>query len=157
MVILLLQFVDRILTNNFACFIEGVIKITKFDGDNYEGIYVPDGDFKMAKRKLTWMADVPENMTVTLYEFDNLISKEKLEEDENFKDFINPNTLATSEVIGDFALKTLQKNDIIQLERRGYYRVDQPYVNEDRGLALFMIPDGKAKAMGGLTGKLSHR
>lgn len=135
----------------------GVIKITNFDGDNYEGIYVPDGDFKMAKRKLTWMADVPENMTVTLYEFDNLISKEKLEEDENFKDFINPNTLATSEVIGDFALKTLQKNDIIQLERRGYYRVDQPYVNEDRGLALFMIPDGKAKAMGGLTGKLSHR
>jgi glutamyl-tRNA synthetase len=133
------------------------VKITKVDGENLEGEYLPNGDFKMAKRKLSWMADAPENMPVTLYEFDNLISKEKLEEDENFKDFVNPDTLATTEVIGDFALKTLQKNDIIQLERRGYYRVDQPIISEERGLALFMIPDGKAKAMGGLSGKLSHR
>ena len=133
------------------------MKITKIDGDNLEGDFIPNGDFKQAKRKLSWMADVSENLPVTLYEFDNLIVKEKLEEDENFKDHINPNTLATTEVIGDFALKALQKNEIIQLERRGYFRVDQPYMNIDRGLVLFMIPDGKAKAMGGLSGKLSHR
>ena len=140
----------------FLC-MKGVVKITKVEGDNLEGEYVADGDFKSAKRKLSWMADVPDNLNITLYEFDNLISKEKLEDDENFQDFINPNTLATTNVIGDFGLKTLQKDEIIQLERRGYYRVDQPYVSEEKSLSLFMIPDGKAKAMGGLTGKLSHR
>mmetsp|Transcript_12721 Transcript_12721/g.23847 ORF Transcript_12721/g.23847 Transcript_12721/m.23847 type:complete len:731 (+) Transcript_12721:34-2226(+) len=135
----------------------GVVKVTKVDGDNLEGEFVPDGDFKAAKRKLSWIANVPESLNVTLYEFDNLISKPKLEEDENFKDFINPNTLATTEVVGDAGLQTLQKNDIIQLERRGYFRVDQPYVSDEKGLVLFMIPDGRTKSMGGITGKLAHR
>ena len=134
----------------------GVVKITKIDA-GLEGELIPDGDFKKAKRKLSWMANVPEQLHCTLFEFDNLISKEKLEEDDNFEDFINPHTLATTEVIGDYGLKSLQKGEIIQLERRGYFRVDQPYISEDKGLHLFMIPDGKAKAMGGLKGKLAHR
>ncbi len=98
-----------------------------------------------------------ENISVSLMEFDNLISKEKLEENESFIDFINPNTMATSQVIGDACLKTLREHEIIQLERRGFYRVDRPYLNERKGLILFMIPDGKAKPMSGLTGKLAHR
>lgn len=74
----------------------------------------------------------------------------------------NPNnsfnhTLLYSEVIGDPGLKTLKEHDIIQLERRGFYRVDRPYVNESKPLMLFMIPDGKKKAMSGLDGKLAHR
>jgi len=135
----------------------GVIKILKIDGDNFEGEFIPDGDFKAAKRKLSWMADVADTLTVTLHEFDNLISKAKLEEDEDFKDFINPNTLACTDVIGDAGLQTLQKNDIIQLERRGYYKVEQPYMTAEKGLQLFMVPDGKSKSMGGITGKLAHR
>lgn len=133
----------------------GVIKITKVDG-GLEGDYIPDGDFKAAKRKVTWLAKVPETFNVTLTEFDNLITKEKLEDGDDFKQFINPNTLASSTVIGDVGLKSLQKDEIIQLERRGYYRVDQPYMDAKRGLVLFMIPDGKAKAMSGLSGKLAH-
>ena len=132
------------------------MKITKVDG-GLEGEYVPDGDFKAAKRKITWIANVKNELTATLFEFDNLISKEKLEEDDNFQDHINPNTLASSEVIGDIGLKSLQKNEIIQLERRGFYRVDRPFINDEMGIHLFMIPDGKAKAMGGLSGKLAHR
>ena len=122
-----------------------------------EGVFVPDGDVTAAKRRISWLADVPENISVTLSEFDNLLSKEKLEEDDNFEDFINPDTQAESEVIGDVGLKTLKEHDIIQLERRGYYRVDKPYVNESKKLMLFMIPDGKKKAMSGLDGKLAHR
>ncbi len=134
----------------------GVVKITKIEG-GLEGELIPDGDFKKAKRKLSWMADVPSQLPCTLYEFDNLISKEKLEEEDKFEDHINPNTLASTEVIGDFGLRTLQKDDIIQLERRGYYKVDQPYTSDEKGLILYMIPDGKSKSMGGLAGKLAHR
>ena len=122
-----------------------------------EGVFDPDGDFKTAKRKLSWLADVSENIPVILSEFDNLISKEKLEEDDKFEDFINPDTQAETVVIGDPGLRTLKEHDIIQLERRGFYRVDRPYVNEGKPLKLFMVPDGKKKAMSGLGGKLAHR
>ena len=134
----------------------GVIQLTKVEG-GLEGVFVPDGDVKAAKRKLSWLANTPENIPVVLSEFDNLIIKEKLEEDDKFEDFINPDTQAETEVIGDAGLKTLKEHDIIQLERRGFYRVDRPYVNEGKPLMLFMIPDGKKKAMSGLDGKLAHR
>ena len=122
-----------------------------------EGVLVPDGDFKAAKRKLSWLAKTSNTTRVILTEFDNLISKEKLEETDKFEDFINPNTMAETEVIGDPGLKSVAYNEIIQLERRGYYRVDRPYINGDKPLVLYMIPDGKSKAMAGLTGQLAHR
>lgn len=135
----------------------GVVELTKVEG-GLEGVFIPGGDVKAAKRKLSWLADAPDNfIPTTLFEFDNLISKEKLEEDDKFEDFINPDTQAETEVIGDAGMKTLKENDIIQLERRGFYRVDRPYINETKPLVLFMIPDGKKKAMSELDGKLAHR
>ena len=140
----------------------GVVRITKVVVDanstiQLQGDFVPNGDFKVAKRKVSWLADVTDNTPVTLMEFDNLISKDKIEEDENFEDFINPNTLAATDAIGDAGLKTLAENDVIQLERRGFFRVDRPFISKDKPLILFMIPDGKSKAMSGQTGKLAHR
>jgi glutamyl-tRNA synthetase len=147
-------------TQHFWLYIQhstGVIELTKVDGD-LEGVFIPDGDVKAAKRKLSWLVDAPGNtIPTTLFEFDNLISKEKLEEDDKFEDFINPDTQAETEVLGDAGMKSLKENDIIQLERRGFYRVDRPYINETKPLILFMIPDGKKKAMSGLDGKLAHR
>jgi glutamyl-tRNA synthetase len=45
----------------------GVVKLTKV-GDELEGEYVPDGDFKAAKRKLSWLADVVDSCPVVLTE-----------------------------------------------------------------------------------------
>jgi glutamyl-tRNA synthetase len=138
----------------------GVVKVTKITTQEMWGTFVPDGNVKAAKRKLSWMAVGDNKATTTpctLMEFDNLITKEKLEEGDNFQDHINPNTMASTEAIGDAGLKTLQHHEVIQLERRGYYRVDRPYMSEDKPLILFMVPDGKTKSMGGLTGKLAHR
>lgn len=135
----------------------GVVKITKISGSKLEGEFITNGDYRVAKRKISWLANVKNNIPVVLMEFDNLISKDKLEEDDNFEDFINPNTLASTDVVGDGALRTLAENDVIQLERRGYFRVDRPYVSSSKPLILYMIPDGKSKAMSGQTGKLAHR
>ena len=139
----------------------GVIKISKVDENDgkvvgLEGEYVPDGDVRAAKRKLSWLSDVPNNPKVVLTEFDHLVTKAKLEEDDKFEDFVNPTTMATTEVLGDAALKSLKEHEVIQLERRGYYRVDRPYQSEDKPLVLYMIPDGKTKAMSGQAGKLAH-
>lgn len=135
----------------------GVVKIHQVT-PTLVGSFVPNGDVKKAKRKLSWLTkDDDHNTPCILTEFDNLLSKPKLDPEDVFEDHLNPNTLATSEVIGDNELKTLNEHDIIQLERRGYYRVDRPYKSKDEPLILFMIPDGKAKAMSGLVGKLAHR
>ena len=134
----------------------GVVNITKVDG-GLEGTFVPDGDFRAAKRKVSWVARVANMTPLILTEFDNLISKDKLDEDDKFEDFINPNTLASTQAVGDAGLKSLMKDDVIQLERRGYYRVDRPYIGPDKPLSLYMVPDGKSKAMSGLAGKLAHR
>lgn len=134
----------------------GVVKITKVEG-GLEGEFVPDGDFKAPKRKLSWLARVSDNTPVVLTEFDNLVTKDKLDEDDKFEDYINPNTMATTNVIGDAGLKSLKENDVIQLERRGYYRVDRPYMSDDKPLILYTIPDGKSKSMSGKAGKLAHR
>lgn len=122
-----------------------------------EALANPTGDFKKTKKKITWLADVPDLVPVTLVEFDHLLTKAKLDENDVFEDHVNRNTLAETEALGDHNLRLLQANDIIQLERRGYYRVDQPYLSESRPLRLFMIPDGKSKAMSTLSTKLAHR
>lgn len=46
-------------------------------------------DFKKTK-KTTWLAAVSETVSCRLMEFDHLISKAKLGDDEDFKDFVNP-------------------------------------------------------------------
>lgn len=136
----------------------GVVKITKVDLDNRkcEGEYIPGGDVKAAKRKVTWLADCEDNLKFTMFEFDNLLNKASLEENEDFKDFINTKNLATMTAFGDAGFRLLKQDQIIQIERRGYYRVDQAWEAGKKDLHLFMIPDGKAKAMSVLSGSLAH-
>lgn len=135
----------------------GVVKITSVTADSLEGEYIPNGDFKAAKRKLSWMAKsaTDKNPVVELTEFDHLVTKEKMEEDDKFEDYVNPTTVAVTKVVGDCGLKSLQQDEIIQLERRGFYRVDRPFM-DGKPMVLYMIPDGKTKAMSGLAGKLAH-
>jgi bifunctional glutamyl/prolyl-tRNA synthetase len=91
-----------------------------------------DKDFKKTQ-KVTWLADcghVDENSSfspVLSVHYDNLITKPVLGKDEDFKDFINPNSKKEEFLLGDPALKTLKQGDIIQLQRRGYFICDRPY------------------------------
>ena len=46
---------------------------------------------------------------------------------------------------GDVNMRTLQKGDIIQLERKGYYVVDEPLTKPGKPIVLFNIPDGRER------------
>lgn len=122
-----------------------------------EALNHPAGDFKKTKLKVTWLADVPDLVPVTLVEFDHLLNKPKLEEGDNFVDHLTPVTRAEMRAVGDHELRNAKLGDIVQLERRGYFRVDRPYLSPDKPLVLFMVPDGKAKAMSTLSKNLAHR
>ncbi|KAG2484195.1 hypothetical protein HYH03_017007 [Edaphochlamys debaryana] len=106
------------------------------------------GDVKKTRLKLTWLAHAPacELLPLSLVDFDYLITKKKVEEDDNFQDLVNPTTRFEKAALGDPNMRTLQKGEVLQLERKGYFVVDEPYRGPGRPIVLFAIPDGRAKS-----------
>ncbi|KAH3679437.1 hypothetical protein WICMUC_000982 [Wickerhamomyces mucosus] len=121
-----------------------ITKLLKEDGkvQSIEAKLNLDGDFRKTKHKITWLADTEDNVEVDLVDFDHLITKDKLDEGDDFENFITPDTEFHAAGLADLNIKLLEVGDIIQFERKGYYRLDKkgesgkPYV-------FFTIPDGK--------------
>ena len=74
-----------------------------------------EGDFKKTKKKLTWLSD-GEGLSadrglvnVLLLDYDYLITKKKLEEDDELEKFITPVTEFKSFAVGDGNLRLLKK------------------------------------------------
>ncbi|KAF9924132.1 hypothetical protein FBU30_005849 [Linnemannia zychae] len=105
-----------------------------------------EGDFKKTKKKLTWLADGPELVKVDLMDYDYLITKKKIEEDDDLKDLLTPVTEFKTEAIADGNVAELNKGDIIQFERKGYYIVDA-IATPTTPARLILIPDGKAASI----------
>ncbi|CAM9487702.1 unnamed protein product, partial [Phaeothamnion confervicola] len=123
-----------------------------------EGVVLPEADPAVTKttRKLSWLAKTGNAVAAKLVEFDYLITKDRLEDDDKLEDFVNPHTKAESDAWVDPAMRSLNVNDVVQLERRGFFRCDRPYLGPGKPLSLFLIPDGKTKAMSTLTKALKH-
>ncbi|KAG1668987.1 hypothetical protein FOA52_000580 [Chlamydomonas sp. UWO 241] len=102
-----------------------------------------EGDFKTTRLKLTWLAQIDELVELKLSEFDHLITKRKVEEDDNFETLVNEHTRWDRPALGDANMRSLQKGDIIQLERKGYFIVDEPLTKPGKPIVLFNIPDGR--------------
>lgn len=105
-----------------------------------------DGDFKATKKKVTWLAQPNESRHLTpvlLLDFDYLITKKKLEEDDKFTDFLTPQTRFEATALADANVATLRKGDQIQFERKGYYILDSEQGADGRR-EFIKIPDGRA-------------
>ncbi|EPX71291.1 glutamate-tRNA ligase [Schizosaccharomyces octosporus yFS286] len=100
-----------------------------------------EGDFKKTEKKVTWLADTQDKVLADLVDFDYLITKDKLEEEDDYKNFLTPKTEFHASVYADNAVKDLKKGDIVQIERKGYFIVDTPF--DGTGITFFNIPDGK--------------
>ncbi|PIA12463.1 ribosomal protein L25-like protein, partial [Coemansia reversa NRRL 1564] len=106
-----------------------------------------EGDVKTTKKKITWLGQAPDLHPVEamLVDYDYLITKKRLEEDDSVEDVLTPVTEFSDPAIVDANVDSLQQGAIIQLERRGYYIVDKTRTQSDLGLVtLIKIPDGKA-------------
>jgi len=110
------------------------------------------GDPKLPKKKIMWIAcstsistvNVDDSIPVIIRELDYLITKKKLEEGDEIKDFINPDSLRDTEALGESSLRVLNKGDKLQLMRRGYFICDRSFT-QGKPMILIMIPDGKAR------------
>lgn len=112
----------------------------------------PEGDVKKTKSKLTWVPESEKAVVLTLNEYDHLLTKAKPEPDETLDDIIAPVSRYTQEALGEEALSVLKKGDIVQLERRGYYIVDDD--SSDKKVLIY-IPDGRDK-INHLSAKAQH-
>ena len=102
------------------------------------------GDVKKTEKKVTWLANAPaqELIPVELVDFDYLITKDKLEDEDDVFDFVNPKTEFRTDGLADMNVAELKEDDIIQFERKGYYRVDRAFMH-GKPAVLFSIPTGK--------------
>jgi len=117
------------------------------------------GDFKLTKKKITWLSKDQELIPVVLYDFDYLLSKDKLEEDDVLEDVLNKVTETKTVCLADCNVRGLEEDDIMQFDRRGYFRCDKGFnvrggsriggidgkVEEEIGesAVFFQIPTGK--------------
>lgn len=119
----------------------GNVVFDKIDREKKEAVgHTNLGGSVKNTKKLTWL---PTEKTVpcTVVEFDHLITVRKLDEKQNFEDFINAHSRAETAMIGDPNLADLKEGQKLQFERRGYFIVEKPY-EEGKGVVLNLIPDG---------------
>jgi glutamyl-tRNA synthetase len=105
------------------------------------------GDFKTTSKKITWLAKEQELIPVEMVDFDYLITKDKLEEEDEMEDFLNPKTEFKTVGLADCNVAELKRDDVIQFERKGYFRVDRAFVHGQPAV-LFAIPSGKEEKKG---------
>lgn len=96
-----------------------------------------------------------------LIEYDHLIKVKKVEENMEFNDILNENTKFVTEALAEPFVKNLNKGDVVQFERRGYFIVDKIIKNQSAAgnlpetiLEMNFIPDGKSKNVSTLTTKV---
>lgn len=107
------------------------------------------GDVKSTKQKITWLSTQGQELIpMELVEFDFLITKDKLDEDDNLEDFLNKHTEFRTDALADGNVTELKENDIVQIERKGYFRVDRAFQHGEPAV-LFNIPTGKATKYAG--------
>eukprot|EP01054_Gregarina_sp_Poly1_P000513 Gregarina_sp_Poly_1__512@NODE_1123_length_5018_cov_98_055948_g777_i0_p1_GENE_NODE_1123_length_5018_cov_98_055948_g777_i0NODE_1123_length_5018_cov_98_055948_g777_i0_p1_ORF_typecomplete_len738_score103_82tRNAsynt_1c/PF00749_21/2_1e80tRNAsynt_1c_C/PF03950_18/1_1e34GST_C/PF00043_25/0_00066tRNAsynt_1/PF00133_22/0_11_NODE_1123_length_5018_cov_98_055948_g777_i027634976 len=107
-----------------------------------------EGDVKKTRKKMHWIPGMNQFRFV-LREYDHIITKRKPEEGDSMEDIVNRNSCHDTDCVGEPLMSNLQEGDILQLERRGFCRVDR---STPEGVRIFIkIPDGKMKAMSTLS------
>ncbi|VDN30170.1 unnamed protein product, partial [Dibothriocephalus latus] len=117
-------------------------------------------DYKKTQ-KITWLADpshcsdlraeLTQLTPLTCVTYGNLISKTILGKEDDFKQFVNPDSVKEESYLGDPQLRNLKRGDIIQLQRKGFYICDEPYrashpaTGRESPCVLIYIPDGATR------------
>lgn len=102
------------------------------------------GDVKKTSKKVTWLSTDQNLIPVELVDFDYLITKDKLEEGDQLEDFLNPNTETRTKALADCNVAELKVDDIVQFDRKGYFRIDKAFAHGEPAIA-FQIPTGRGK------------
>ena len=104
------------------------------------------GDVKKTSKKLSWLAaaDTTNLISIDLVSFSHLITKDKLEKEDELESFLTPSTEARVQAFADCNVAELPRGAVVQFERKGYYKFDGPCKGEvGERMVFFDIPSGK--------------
>ena len=102
-----------------------------------------DGDASKTDKKVHWVAVGDKMHSARLWEFDHLLTKDSLGKTDILDNFLNPVTATSKDAKVGQDFGGLAEGDIVQVERKGYFRVDQSVGQGPDGKAvLFKIPTG---------------
>ena len=98
-----------------------------------------------AEDEATAAADAPPLVRVAaeLVDYEHLLTQDKVEEGDELEEILTPKTEFVYSASGEAALRGVAKGQIIQVERRGYYICDTPFMRAADPVRLLFIPDGK--------------
>ncbi|GKA85552.1 glutamate--tRNA ligase, cytoplasmic [Tanacetum coccineum] len=109
------------------------------------GVLPPEGSvYKPTKLNVTWLPEINELAPLTLVEFGYLLKKKKLDKNEDFVDVVNRDSKKEIAAVGDSNMRELKCGDILQLERKGYFRCDVLF-SPSKPIVLYAILDGRQK------------
>uniref|UniRef100_A0A915IZZ6 glutamate--tRNA ligase n=1 Tax=Romanomermis culicivorax TaxID=13658 RepID=A0A915IZZ6_ROMCU len=105
-------------------------------------------DFKSTV-KITWLPQVKSHPLIPIeaVHYDYIICKPVLGKEEDFKQYVNPDSKQIFAMVGEQALVNLKEGDIIQLQRKGFYICDRCYASPEKPCILIHIPDGHNKEL----------
>jgi hypothetical protein len=102
------------------------------------------GDVKKTSKKVTWLSADQELIPIELVDFDYLITKDKLEPEDTLEDFLNAKTETRVKALADCNAAELKVDDIIQFDRKGFFRIDKAFAHGEP-IVAFQVPTGKSK------------
>jgi glutamyl/glutaminyl-tRNA synthetase len=111
----------------------GNVRVTKIEdgGKRLTGTFLPENtDFKKTVKR-TWLANIPDLVPLKAVTYSDLLTKDRLDEDDNFEDHVNGSSFSSVMLSGHIILRALQKGDIVQVERLGYFICDSVYLRDD--------------------------
>ncbi|KAI0450105.1 hypothetical protein F5B21DRAFT_447905 [Xylaria acuta] len=80
------------------------------------------------------------NLPVDLMSFDYLITKDKLDKQDELEDFLTTVTEFRTQAFSDCNVAELPQDAIVQFERKGFYKLDEAYREEGSRAVFFEIP-----------------
>ena len=108
------------------------------------GEFLPeDKDYKKTK-KVTWLAQGTNILLANLIEYDHLLKKKRVEVGQHFENAVNDKSRIVTRAYVDSAIRKLQPNNFLQIQRRAYYRIDSVMQKmDDVEFNMILVPDGK--------------
>lgn len=108
-----------------------------------------EGDFKKTEKKVTWLSKHQKIIDVILIEYDYLLKEDKLpelaeEDKDDWEKYLTPETEFKTEAVADCNVAEVKADDIIQFERKGFFRCDKA-ATEGSPAIFFEIPSGRSK------------
>lgn len=99
-----------------------------------------NGTYKNTKVKLGWIFNDNNNIKVIVTKYNNLLTKNKINSNENFLDYINPNLVEVIEMISTADLRNVMIGDYIQFIRKKYYICSELYDPIQRSIKFIEVP-----------------